>query len=191
MQSCWLWLRDAGVTSGKCCSTKRAQCSTLCKTFKNIPPRAEKQPPQVKVLKHAKVYYFQYYFFYYVLLIVFCLFVLKQVQLDFLVHQDSQCSITSIRPLSTTLPKPDEIQRKFFSGWESKSFFTLLPIVQCTWRQPQETPAQRSTQRLSETPPRVLCSPVMLIWKAALSGEVKLHASNKQNQKPTYHKNHF
>lgn len=58
MQSCWLWLRDAGVTSAKCCSTKRAQCSTLCKTFKNSPLRAEKQPPQVKMLKHAKVHYF-------------------------------------------------------------------------------------------------------------------------------------
>lgn len=129
MQSCWLWLCDAGVTSGKCCSTKRVQRSTLRKTFKNF------------------------------------------LQL-----------------------KPGEIQRKLFSGWESKSFFTLLPIAQCTWRQPQEIPAQRSTQRLSETPPpppRVLCSSVMLIRKAALSGEVKLHASNKQNQKPTYHKNHF
>lgn len=132
MQSCWLWLRDAGVTSAKCCSTKRAQCRTLCKTFKNSQSRKTTTPSQDAKACQGSLFLALLF----LLVITFSIvYFLKQAQLGFFNHQDSQCSITSIGPLCMALPKPGGIQRELFSGWETNSFFALLPAAQCTWRQ--------------------------------------------------------
>lgn len=192
MQSCWLWLRDAGVTSAKCCSTKRAQCSTLCKTFKNSPLRAEKQPPQVKMLKHAKVHYFQHCFFYQLLLLVFLFFKTSTVGL----LQSPRLTVQHYqhRALVHGITQTWWDSKRAFLWLRNQQFLCITPSstvhLEATVRNPSPE-KHPEVFRNTTTTRSVLCSSAMLIRKAALSGEVKQHASNKQNRKATYHKNHF
>lgn len=192
MQSCWLWLRDAGVTSAKCCSTKRAQCSTLCKTFKNSPLRAEKQPPSQDAKACQGSLFLALLF---LLVITFSIFLFFKTSTVGLL-QSPRLTVQHYQHWAL-------VHGITQTWWDSKRTFLWLRTQQFLCITPSSTVHLEATVRNpspekhpevfrnTTTTRSVLCSSVMLIRKAALSGEVKQHASNKQNQKATYHKNHF